>query len=156
MVNSSLNKNVMYFKQFLAESEAEYREDIKKTLANIPKRHAALVAGYKFKFQNSNTLNQDKEHVGLIDAAKKQIVIASPWNYGRQYTLLHEIGHMVYDKFLDDANKETWKKIVKRTKDKQNQSAEELFCMAYANTYAKNQIVIHTHPEWERFVKTIR
>jgi hypothetical protein len=46
-----------------------------------------------------------------------------------------------------------WKKIVAGTKNKMNQDAEELFCMAYANHFAKNKIVIHTHPEWESFIQ---
>jgi len=48
-----------------------------------------------------------------------------------------------------------WAQIVANTKDKQNQEAEELFAMAYANHYAKNKIVIHDHPEWDLFIRKL-
>ena len=32
---------------------------------------------------------------------------------------------------------------------------EELFEMAYANTYAKNKIEIHSHKEWDNFIKNL-
>ena len=145
----------MQFRTFLIESESDYKEELKKTISKIPKAHAALIKGFKYIFQGTNTLKNDGEHVGLIDQKNKKIVIASPWNYGREYTLLHEIGHLVYENFMTDELKKQWKRIVERTKDKQNQGAEELFCMAYANTYAKNKIEIHSHGEWEQFIKKL-
>jgi hypothetical protein len=48
-----------------------------------------------------------------------------------------------------------WKQIVARTKNKQKQGPEELFCHAYANYYVKNKIVIHDHPEWRQFIANI-
>jgi len=144
----------MEFKNFLLESEKNMA-DVRATLLKIPAKHKALAKNYKFKFQKDNTLNGDDEHIGEIDDEKKVITIAAPWNYGREYTILHEIGHLIWKWMVNDKMKEKWGKIVKGTKDKMNQNAEELFCMAYANTYAESKIKIHDHPEWEKFVKSI-
>ena len=67
---------------------------------------------------------------------------------------MHEIGHKVYEK-ISDQLKHRWAMIVAHTKNKQNQSPEELFCMAYAHHYAKNKIVIHDHPEWHKFIEEL-
>jgi hypothetical protein len=66
---------------------------------------------------------------------------------------LHEIAHRVWEHILTPEMKKEWEGIVKQTDKKQNQGAEELFCMAYANQYCKNKVVIHDHPEWEKFIK---
>ena len=141
----------MTFKIFL---ENEEQNDIKKTISKLPNKFADLVKGYKFQFQSGNTMKGDNGHVGEVDDKKKTIIIASPWNYGREYTLLHEIAHLVWKKVSNDKRKE-WSKIVKATKDRQDQPEEELFAMAFANTYAKNKIVIHTHDTWDKFVKAL-
>jgi hypothetical protein len=146
----------MQFEQFLLESEQEYKSDIKNTLNKIPKSHAALVGGFKYEFQNTNTMKYDGDHIGLVDMKNKKIIIASPWNYGREYTLLHELAHMVWAKFMTKDLIKNWSKVVKNTKEeKQKQNDEELFCMAYANYYAKNKIVIHTHDTWADFIKNL-
>ena len=142
----------MEFRAFI-EVTQECQKDINDTLKKIPKVHAALVKGYKYKFEPNNTL--DGDHVGEIDSSKKTIRVAAPWNYGRQYAFLHEIAHQVWDNIVDDDRKKTWQGIVKKTKHKQNQSAEELFCMAYADFYAKNKIEIHLHPTWAKFIKSL-
>ena len=128
-------------------------ENTDNTLDKLPKSHAALVKGYKFKWENGNCLKGDNEHVGVIDPKKKTITIAAPYNYGREFTFLHELGHKVFEKWMTPALLKEWKAIIKKTKDKQNQNAEELWCMAYANYFAKNKMVIHNHPEWERHMK---
>ena len=141
----------MQFKQFL---ESEEKKNIKTTLSKLPKAHKALVKGYKYAFQGGNTMKGDDEHIGEVDPNTKKIVVAAPWNYGREFTILHEIGHMVYET-LTPKQKKMWAKIVKNTKDKQKQIPEELFCMAYANTYAKHQVEIHNHEEWGKFIKSL-
>ena len=143
----------MDFKEFFTEA-TEYEKDVKATLKKLPKSHQALVAGYKFKFQPGNALRGDSGHVGILNPKNKTLTIAAPWNYPREFTFLHEIAHQLWELLNSDKQKE-WKAIVKRTKEKQKQSAEELFCMAYANTYANNQITIHDHPEWEKFIKAL-
>lgn len=144
----------MDFKTFLEQNET-YMQDVHKTLRKLPKTHRKLIRGYKFEFQPTNTLKGDNDHIGYVDEAKKKIVVASPWNYGREYTLLHEIGHTVWKYLVDDKSKKKWKSIVEKTKNRQNQGSEELFCMAYANYYSKNKIEIHTHKTWDDFIKNL-
>lgn len=141
----------MEFRTYIESTEE--MTDVNKTLMVIPKKHAQLVKGYKYDFKGDNTL--DGKHIGELDPEKKKITVASPWNYGRQYAVLHEIGHRVWEEFVTDEKKKEWMKIVNNTKNKQKQNAEELFCMAYADFYAKNKVVIHNHPEWEKFIKSI-
>jgi hypothetical protein len=139
------------FKYYLERNEEQ--TDIDHTLAKLPERHRRFLQGFSISFQGTNTLNNDGQHVGVIQThPKPHITIASPWNYGREYALLHEVGHLVYENLLDHNMRQIWAHIVAKTKNRQKQSAEELFCMAYANHYAKNKIVIHTHPEWEEFI----
>ncbi len=151
-----LNKRMNGFKHFLlVELSKEQEKDIESSLAKLPKKHRELIKGYKFKFQPGNTLKGDGEHVGIINPVTKTVTIAAPWNYPREFTFLHELGHKVWEFFVNEKMRKEWDCIVKRTKHKQKQNAEELFCMAYANHYAKNQIEIHNHPEWDKFVKKL-
>lgn len=133
----------------------EEKADINRTLQKLPPSHAALVKGYRWKFHAGNTLNGDDDHVGYVDDREREIAISGPWNYGREFTILHEVGHKVWERFVPPKMKILWTQIVANTKNKQNQEPEELFCMGYANHYAKNRIVIHDHPEWHEFVKNI-
>ena len=142
----------MNFKEFLQETEQN--KDVESMLQKLPKRHQNLVKSYKFKYIPTNTLKNDKTHVGEIDEKGKTITVAAPWNYGREFTTLHEIAHMIWDYLLTDDEKENWKKIFK--KEKHKQGAEESFCMAYANTYASHKDVEHTHDTWEKFIKGIK
>lgn len=141
------------FRQFMEQTE-EQEKNIKETLAKLPKTHSELIKGYKIKWGCDNVLGaHDDAHVGLLNPNDKSITIAAPWNYGREYTFLHEIAHKVWAKFMTKELIEHWKKIVANTKKKLKQNAEELWCMAYANHFAKNKIVVHTHPEWDNFMK---
>lgn len=134
--------------------------EIKDTLARLPKTHRALTKGYKFKFEDGCTLKGEKDAIGMIhlnNEKKREIHVAAPWRYGREFAMLHEIGHLVYEKWMG-GNKELkakWQKIVNGTKDKLNQSAEENFCHAYAATYCKNPPSIHDHEEWKKFIKDL-
>src|SRR3990170_4679864 len=114
----------MNFKQFFEASlvfEAslgnEEEKNIKTTLKKIPKKHQALLKGFKFKFLNGNTLKSDKNHVGYMMNNPKEIAVASPWNYPREFTFLHEIAHLIWEKFVDKDKRKEWKKIVKNTKN---------------------------------------
>jgi len=147
----------MEFKTFI---ENEEKKNINATLAVIPKSHMKLVKGFSYKFQPHNTLNNDGENVGELDPQKKKITVAAPWHYGREFTVLHEIGHSVYET-LSKSQIAQWDKLAQKLKkdpkrETQDQCAEELFCMAYANTYAKHKDKIHDHPEWEKFILTIK
>jgi transketolase len=143
------------FKEFLLEG---IQEEVKETIKKLPKAHQALVKGYKFKFEGGNTLKGSSENIGMIhlnNDKKKEIHVAAPWNYPRVFTVLHEVAHVIFEKFMAHNNKlkKEWTKIVDNTKKKVNQSAEEIFCHAYANHFSKNKIVIHTHPEWTKFIE---
>ena len=144
----------MNFKLFL-EGVENHTKDVKKTLRKIPKKHYDLIKKYKIEFQPNNTLKGDSDHIGFIDEEKNKIKIAAPWNYGREFTLLHEIAHAVWKYKVSKEKKEEWEKIVKQTKNKQNQNDEELFCMAYANYYAKHKVEIHNHENWNKFIKSL-
>lgn len=145
---------MLSFKTFLKNEGEEEDQDILKTLSKIPPSHAALVKGYTFKFQGGNTLDDDDDHIGYVQEDPKEIVVAAPWNYGREFTMLHEVGHRVYER-LNDGLKNRWAMIVDHTKNRQKQSPEELFCMAYANHYCKNKVVIHDHPAWHHFIERL-
>lgn len=148
----------MDFREYINES-AEGQKDVKKTLGKIPRSHARLVDGYKFKFQPSNTLKGDDGHIGFIDEKNKTITIASPWNYGREYTLLHEVGHAVWKYVLDDEAKSKWKNLLapvrKANRKDLNQNDEEIFCMTYAQVYANNKITKFDHGSLIDFVKKV-
>ncbi len=144
-----LNKS-MNFRQFFLEAEEE-EKNVVAMLKKLPKQHKALVKGFKFRYVPGNTLKGDEEHIGVID--KDKITVASPWNYGREFTTLHEIAHMVWEKLMTPELKKAWSKVVKRNPRRQKQNDEELFCMAYACTYAKHKILVHYCPAWEDFIK---
>lgn len=133
----------MEFKEYVL-SEGAKDEDVLKTLRKIPAKHSGLVKGYKIVFQPGTSLKGDDGHIGLIDEKNKRITIAAPWNYGREYTLLHEIGHAVWKFLMDDQKKKEWKAILKKERSKNKthlgQDDEEIFCMTYAQKYAKNKL----------------
>jgi hypothetical protein len=143
---------MLTFKKYM---ESEEDDNIKDTLDKLPQNHSDLVRGYRFTLKGGNTLPGDDDHIGYMDDHKKHIAVAAPWNYGREFTVLHEIGHRVWEKLIPDELKHKWKEVVARTKNKQKQSAEELFCMAYANYYAQHKMVIHDHPEWNKFIRDL-
>lgn len=146
--------NFSLFMELMGEDDSEEKKDIYSTLKKIPPSHAALVKGFQWKFHAGNTLNGDDQHVGYMDDKEKEIAVAAPWNYGREFTILHEIAHRIWER-LPHQLKIQWVMIVANTKNKQNQGAEENFCHGYANHYAKNKIVIHDHPEWHQFIANL-
>lgn len=148
----------MEFRQFVTEA-SESEKDLKRTLSKIPSKHSRLVRGYRFVFQPSNNLRGDNRHIGFIDEKNKTITVAAPWNYGREYTLLHEVGHAVWKYGMDDDKRAEWKKLLKpikkRNKKDLNQNDEEIFCMAYAQAYAKNGLEKYDHEELVDFVRRL-
>ena len=146
----------MKFKTFYTLAE-QHDNEVKQTLEKIPKNHRTLVKGYDFKFQGGHELKNDDGNIGCVDRKEKTVTVAAPWNYGREYTTLHEIGHLVWDRFMDKKRRSQWEKIVKSTpmKKTDRQNPEELWSMAYANYFAKNKIVKFTHDTWDKFVAKI-
>lgn len=150
------------FKDFLLETEE--KENVTTMIQKLPAGHAKLLDGYKFKYQAGNTMTGDKGNIGQI--YKDKITVAAPWNYGREFTTLHEIGHLVYEYLMTPQLKKEWAALVKKTKnnhskkvektqktDALDQNPEEIFCMSYACCYAKHKLVIYHHPEWMDFIK---
>lgn len=149
----------MNFKLFLENSE-HYNSDIKKTLNKLPKKHRDLIKNYQIKFEPKNTLKNDSNHIGLIDEKNKIIKIAAPWNYSRSFTLLHEIAHAVWKYVVKEDQKKQWNKIFKEQKknmkhDSINQSAEEIFAMAYANFYSKHKLLTYDNKAWNFFISKL-
>lgn len=136
------------FRTFL---ESEESDNVEKLIAKLPKGHQKLLRGYKFKYTPGNTLKGDKQHIGYIHNDK--IVVAAPWNYGREWVTLHEIAHLVYEKLCSPEWEKKWKAVVKKNPKRQKQNDEELWCMAYAAQFAKHKIVVHTHPAWQQYMK---
>lgn len=152
----------MDFRAFFLESE--YNKEVKKTLQKVPKKHRDLLKGYKYKFQPNNALKGDGEHIGYVDEENKVITIAAPWNYGREYTFLHEMGHLVWKYFMDKGLKKKWKILMKKHKQQQakkntgdslDQNEEEIFCMCYAANYCKHPVVTFYNDKWNDFIQKI-
>jgi len=156
---------MLNFKKFLQDNMEEEKEDIQKTLSKLPKAHSDLVRGYKWKFHAGNTLNGDDKHVGYMDKYSKEIAIAAPWNFSREFTILHEIAHLVYER-LSKEIKNQWSSVVKKNFEKQTQEnpeakdslkqiPEEIFCHCYANFYSKHKNATYNNPEWMGFIRTL-
>jgi len=138
------------FKYFINEDKS----DIENTISLLPKKHAELLKDVKIKYTCGNTLDFDKKHVGQIQ--NKKMIVSAPWNYSRQFTTLHEIAHLVWCQILSDNQRKEWENVVKKSNVKtKEKNIEELFCMAYANYYSKNKLVIYSNKNWEKFVKKI-
>lgn len=132
--------------------ESASNGDLEKLLTKIPKAHKELLNGFNFKYTHKNTLNGDNKHIGVIH--KDKIEVAAPWNYGREFTTLHEIAHLVWAHKMTAKLKKEWCAIVKKTKNKPKDECEELFAMAYAQTYAKNKLTKYDFESWQKFIKT--
>jgi hypothetical protein len=137
------------FKQYMKDNS-----DIEKSLAKLPEAHRKLVDGFHIKLEPGNTLRGDNGHVGVIMTnPKRQIKVASPWNYPREFALLHEVGHLVFEKWVRGTKLEKeWKKICKLNPNrKKDESDEENWCHSYSNHFVKHKVITHTHPEWEAY-----
>lgn len=149
----------MNFKKYLKTSEKEEEKNLTKTLSKLPDHHKKLIDGYNIKNVNKTTL--DGENVGLL--CKNNITISNSWNYGKEFILLHEIGHVVWEKLLSKKDKKIWKNLITTTKKEQkeknknnkslNQNYEELFCMSYATKYAKHPSVVFYNEKWLKFIE---
>lgn len=142
---------MLNFYLLLEKMESEEQKNLNATLKKLPKKHRRLLNGFKVKFSPNNTIKGDHNHIGYI--FKDKIEIAAPWNYGREFTFLHEIAHLLWEKIITKQQKKLWSKIVLKNKNRLKQNDEELFCMAYANTYAKHKIKAHSNEYWEKFIK---
>lgn len=140
----------MEFRLFI---ENEEKKNLEATIKKLPKSHQNLLRGFHVKYQSGNTIKGDDGHIGFIQGNK--IVVAAPWNYSREYTTLHEIGHLIFEKLVTPETKKQWNELVKKEKNKKEKDSEELFCMVYAQVYAQNKTMKFDHPNLEDFVSKI-
>jgi len=147
----------MNFKKFLIKNE---NKDIEKTLEKIPESHRKLIKNYKIIFQGSNLLKNGEKNVGFIDEENKTITISAPWNYSREFVLLHEIAHVIWKYVILEEQKAEWKKIFNKVKNNNkkdlDQNAEEIFCHSYAQAYTKNKLEKFDHNELVNFIKMFK
>lgn len=139
------------FENYIREDKA-----VKETIARLPAPHRALVKGYDIRFEPGNTLKDDPGHVGrvYIGGKDKTITISSPWNYGREFTLLHEVAHFVYNKFVIKTKWEAaWYKIYKAESGPKKEGAEEAFCHSYAAFYCKSPPEKFCIKSWRKFME---
>jgi len=65
----------------------------------------------------------------------------------------------VWKYIVSDNKKKEWKDLVRKEKLKNkeglDQNEEEIFCMIYAQHYAKNKMSKFEHPDLEKFIKSI-
>lgn len=144
------------FKNYLEGREEQ--EDIHRTLGKIPEHHRQFLKGFTLSFQGTNTLNNDGQHVGVVQThPRPHIIIAAPWRYSREMALLHEVGHLVWEHLMDHHMRQVWSHLVKHTpmEPGSRQNDEELFSMGYAATYAKHPPTTYYKPEWVKFIKSL-
>jgi hypothetical protein len=137
------------FKLFV-EAQTEEEKNVQALIKKLPKGHQKLLKGYKFKYQGGNTLKGDDGHIGVI--FKDKITVAAPWNYGREFTTLHEIAHLVFEYLCTKKWKDEWNKIANKNPKQNQDNNEENFAMAYACHFAKHKIKVHDHPTWEDYM----
>jgi hypothetical protein len=142
------------FKDFIHEDEA-----VKSALKKLPKHHQKLLNGFEFRFQGGNTLKGDDGHIGsVVVNPKKIITIAAPWRYSREFTLFHEVGHLVWTMFVKGTPLvEEWSEIVKKNPDrKKSENDEENFCHSYAAHFADEHAPeMHSNPDWAKFIEKV-
>lgn len=140
------------FIQFV-EQKSEEEKNLQKTIAKLPEKYQKLLKNFNIKLTCKNTLNSDKNHIGVIH--KFDIEVAAPWNYGREFTFLHEVAHLIWEKLITKNQKKEWKKLAKLYKHKPKMNEEELFCMFFASTYATHQIETYSQPKLVSFIKNL-
>ena len=142
----------MEFNTFLENHEKE----INGTISKLPKRLQKILSGYNYVFEPGLGLKGDKKHIGAIDSEKKKITVSAPFEYGRNFCLLHELGHLYYAAFMTKKEKDVWKDVSQITKRKNrhlDNNDEENFCHSFAQHFCQNKLVKFSHPEWEKFMK---
>lgn len=142
------------FKLFL---ETTAHQEAQKSLRRIPAAHRRLTRGFSFKFHTGDTLDGDDESIGkVVTGPRKAITVASPWYYPREFALLHEVGHLVWAKYVKGTPLEKkWRAAVSGAKKPVKQNDEELFCHSYAQYFSVNKMQKYNIPRWMAFVKSL-
>ena len=139
----------MEFRDFLL-IESTDDADIASTIKKLPAKFKKLLSGYKFSLQDGHTLNKDNKHVGVIDEEKKSITVAAPWFHSKEFTLLHEIGHLVWKYLVDKDLRKEWAGLAKNSGIRENN--EELFCHSFANHFCKHKNMSFYQKKWDKFI----
>jgi Zn-dependent peptidase ImmA (M78 family) len=138
------------FKIWLETFDSKQKEDLKKTISRLPHAHQDLIKDFKFYFEKGNDLKNDKGHVGVVSTHPEKIIrVAAPWRYGREFTILHEIGHLVWAKYIENTDLE------QKWKDLARYEYEEDFCMAYACHFSHHKVATYLKPGWMDFITKI-
>ena len=135
------------------EQKSEEEKNLQKTIAKLPEKYRKLLKNFNIKLTCKNTLNGDRDHIGVIH--QFDIEVAAPWNYGREFTLLHEVAHLIWEKLITEKQKDQWKRLAKLYKGKPKMNEEELFCMFFASTYANHHVETYNHPKLMAFIKSL-
>jgi len=135
------------------EQKSEEEKNLQKTIAKLPDKYQKLLKKFNIKLTCKNTLNNDREHIGFIN--KLDIEVAAPWNYGREFTFLHEVAHLVWEKLITKQQKRKWKELAPLYKNKPKMNEEELFCMFFASAYANHHIETYSQPKLVNFIKNL-
>jgi len=142
------------FKDYVESNHSDAKASIRK----LPTSHRNLVRGFAIKFVGHGTIPGDDQHIGMVkDKPYKSITVAAPWYYPREFALLHEIGHLVWAKWIKGTKLEKrWLTIYKNTKGRVRQDAEECFCHNYAQFYSHNKMTKFDHGEpWADFIRNL-
>jgi len=140
------------FIQFV-EQKSEEEKNLQKTIAKLPEKYQKLLKNFNIKLTCKNTLNGDKDHIGVIH--KFDIEVAAPWNYGREFTFLHEVAHLIWEKLITEDQKKEWKRLAPLYKNKPKMNEEELFCMFFASVYANHHVKTYSQPKLTAFIKNL-
>jgi hypothetical protein len=135
------------------EHKSEERKNLDAVVSRLPKAHQNLLKHFDITYTCKNTLDGDDEHIGMI--FKYDVEVAAPWRYSREFTTLHEIAHLVWEKLLDKEQKKEWKKLSKLYKNEPKMNEEELFCMTYGAAYSTHPPTTYNLPKLIRFVKSV-
>ena len=140
------------FIQFF-EQKSEERKNLDALIGRLPKKHQKLLKHFDIKYTCKNTLNGDDKHIGIISGY--DVEVAAPWRYSREFTTAHEIAHLVWEKILNNRQREEWKKLCKLYKGEPKMNCEEVFCMVYAFNYSTHKVETYNIPKLINFVKNV-
>jgi hypothetical protein len=133
------------------EHKSEERKNLDAVISKLPDNHQKLLKHFDITYTCKNTLNGDDEHIGMIH--KFDVEVAAPWRYSREFTTLHEIAHLVWEKIVSNEDKKDWSKLAKLYKGEPKMNDEELFCMVYAAAYSTHPPATYNIEKLTKFVK---
>ena len=147
------------FRQFY---ESKVDNEVEESLKKLPAGHRALIKDYKFKFENGVNLKGYPDSIGVIhlgNTNKKLIKVAAPWRHSREFAMLHEVAHRIYEKIMTKKLRKEWSKLLKTVKlhkdAAKEKNEEELFCHHYSQYYCVNKVIRYDHDKLDDFIKKL-